>query len=130
MLSNSSARARKTRFAVLLGKSPRAIYEGVLEAGRPEGQSGCDRRRRAGLRRRTCCCDRPDLVRPSDAHRREPPRRRGARGLLPVSLTGYLGSERWRCPICLPGRRDLAGRVAAGQPIYAGGRIDAQLQAA
>jgi len=36
----------------------------------------------------------------------------------------------WRCGLVYRAGRDLAGRVCGGQPIYAGGRIDAQLQAA
>src|SRR5437899_8002635 len=123
---------QENALAVLLGKSPRAIYEDAFEAGSdPEGQTALIVVP-AGL--------------PSDLLLRRPGLVQGAQTLLAanarvavargayfptVSLTGYLGSESVALSDLFTGPAGIwQAALALGQPIYAGGRLDAQLQAA
>src|SRR6266700_1571792 len=123
---------QENALAVLLGRSPRAIYEGALEAGiDPEEQivaivvpSGLP----SDLLLR-----RPDLVQAEQTLIAANARVAVARGAYfpTVSLTGYLGSESVALSDLFTGPAGIwQAALAVGRPIYAGGRLDAQLQAA
>src|SRR6267378_1940011 len=118
--------------AVLLGKSPLAIYEGALEAGSdPEGQTVAIVVP-AGLPS-DLLLRRPDLVQAEQTLIAANARVAVARGAYfpTVSLTGYLGSESVALSDLFTGPAGIwQAALAVGQPIYAGGRLDAQLQAA
>jgi multidrug efflux system outer membrane protein len=123
---------QENALAVLLGKSPRAIYEGVLEAGSdPEGQTVAIVVP-AGLPS-DLLLRRPDLVQAEQTLIAANARVAVARAAYfpTLSLTGYLGSESVALSDLFTGPAGIwQAALAAGQPIYAGGRIDAQLQAA
>ena len=123
---------QENALAVLLGKSPRAIYEGALEAGSdPEDRTvaivvpaGLP----SGLLLR-----RPDLVQAEQTLIAANARVAVARAAYfpTLSLTGVLGSESVALSDLFTGPAGIwQAALAAGQPIYAGGRIDAQVQAA
>src|SRR5260221_8710304 len=123
---------QENALAVLLGNSPRAIYEGALEAGSdPEGRTVAIVVP-AGLPS-DLLLRRPDLVQAEQTLIAANARVAVARAAYfpALSLTGYLGSE----SVALS---DLFTRPAgiwqaalpAGQPICPRGRIDAQVQAA
>src|SRR6266851_2214722 len=118
--------------AVLLGKSARAIYEGALEAGSdPEGQTVAIVVP-AGLPS-DLLLRRPDLVQAEQTLIAANARVAVARAAYfpALSLTGYLGSESVALSDLFTGPAGIwQAALAAGQPIYAGGRIDAQVQAA
>jgi len=123
---------QENALAVLLGKSPRAIYEGTLEAGSdPEGQTAAivvPAGLPSGLLLR-----RPDLVQAEQTLVAANARVAVARAAYfpTLSLTGYLGSESVALSDLFTGPAGIwQAALAAGQPIYAGGRIDAQVQAA
>src|SRR6267142_1398167 len=123
---------QENALAVLLGKSPRAIYEGALEAGSdPEGQTAAivvPAGLPSGLLLR-----RPDLVQAEQTLVAANARVAVARAAYfpSLSLTGYLGSESVALSDLFTGPAGIwQAALAAGQPIYAGGRIDAQVQAA
>src|SRR5712692_2247356 len=123
---------QENALAVLLGKSPRAIYEGALEAGSdPEGESLAIVVP-AGLPS-DLLLRRPDLVQAEQTLIAANARVAVARAAYfpALSLTGYLGSESVALSDLFTGPAGIwQAALAAGQPIYAGGRIDAQVQAA
>src|SRR5712675_341793 len=123
---------QENALAVLLGKSPRAIYEGALEAGSdPEGQTAAIVVP-AGLPS-DLLLRRPDLVQAEQTLIAANARVAVARAAYfpTLSLTGYLGSESVSLADLFTGPAGIwQAALAAGQPIYAGGRIDAQVQAA
>ena len=123
---------QENALAVLLGKSPRAIYEGALEAGSdPEGQTVAIVVP-AGLPS-DLLLRRPDLVQAEQTLIAANARVAVARAAYfpTLSLTGYLGSESVALSDLFTGPAGIwQAALAAGQPIYAGGRIDAQVQAA
>ena len=123
---------QENALAVLLGKSPRAIYEGALEAGSdPEGQTAAIVVP-AGLPS-DLLLRRPDLVQAEQTLIAANARVAVARAAYfpTLSLTGSLGSESVALSDLFTGPAGIwQAALAAGQPIYAGGRIDAQLQAA
>jgi outer membrane protein, multidrug efflux system len=123
---------QENALAVLLGKSPRAIYGGVLEAGSdPEGQTVAIVVP-AGLPS-DLLLRRPDLVQAEQTLIAANARVAVARAAYfpTLSLTGYLGSESVALSDLFTGPAGIwQAALAAGQPIYAGGRIDAQVQAA
>jgi multidrug efflux system outer membrane protein len=123
---------QENALAVLLGKSPRAIYESVLEAGSdPEGQTAAIVVP-AGLPS-NLLLRRPDLVQAEQTLIAANARVAVARAAYfpTLSLTGYLGSESVALSDLFTGPAGIwQAALAAGQPIYAGGRIDAQVQAA
>src|SRR6266699_2790432 len=123
---------QENALAVLLGRSPRAIYEGALEAGiDPEEQivaivvpSGLP----SDLLLR-----RPDLVQAEQTLIAANARVAVARAAYfpRISLTGSLGSESVALSDLFTGPAGIwQAAIAVSQPIYAGGRIDAQVQAA
>ena len=123
---------QENALAVLLGKSPRAIYAGELEAGSdPEGQTAAivvPTGLPSGLLLR-----RPDLVQAEQTLIAANARVAVARAAYfpTLSLTGYLGSESVALSDLFTGPAGIwRAALAAGQPIYTGGRIDAQVQAA
>jgi multidrug efflux system outer membrane protein len=123
---------QENALAVLLGKSPRAIYEGALEAGSdPEGQTAAIVVP-AGLPS-DLLLRRPDLVQAEQTLIAANARVAVARAAYfpTLSLTGSLGRESVALSDLFTGPAGIwQAALAAGQPIYAGGRIDAQLQAA
>jgi outer membrane protein, multidrug efflux system len=118
--------------AVLLGRSPRAIYEGALDAGGdPEGQTAAVVVP-AGVPSELLL-RRPDLVQAEQNLVAARARVAVARAAYfpTISLTGFLGSESVALSDLFTGPAGIwQAAVALGQPIYAGGRIDAQVQAA
>ncbi len=123
---------QENALAVLLGKSPRAIYEDAFEAGSdPEGQTALIVVP-AGLPS-DLLLRRPDLVQAEQTLIAANARVAVARAAYfpTLSLTGYLGSESVALSDLFTGPAGIwQAALAAGQPIYAGGRIDAQVQAA
>src|SRR5712692_1641600 len=123
---------QENALAVLLGQSPRAIYEGALEAGGdPEGETVAIVVP-AGLPS-DLLLRRPDLVQAEQTLIAANARVAVARAAYfpTLSLTGYLGSESVALSDLFTGPAGIwQAALAAGQPIYAGGRIDAQVQAA
>ena len=123
---------QENALAVLLGQSPRAIYEGALEAGGdPEGETVAIVVP-AGLPS-DLLLRRPDLVQAEQTLIAANARVAVARAAYfpTLSLTGYLGSESVALSDLFTGPTGIwQAALAAGQPIYAGGRIDAQVQAA
>jgi outer membrane protein, multidrug efflux system len=118
--------------AVLLGRSPRAIYEGALDAGAdPEGETAAVVVP-AGLPS-DLLLRRPDLVQAEQGLVAANARVAVARtAYFPaISLTGFLGSESTSLSDLFTGPAGVWQAAAAlAQPIYAGGRLDAQLDAA
>ena len=118
--------------AVLLGKSPREIYEGALEAGSDPEDRTVAIVVPAGLPS-DLLLRRPDLVQAEQTLIAANARVAVARAAYfpTLSLTGYLGSESVALSGLFTGPAGIwQAALAAGQPIYAGGRIDAQVQAA
>ena len=118
--------------SVLLGKSPRAIYEGALEAGSdPEGQTVAIVVP-AGLPS-DLLLRRPDLIQAEQTLIAANARVAVARAAYfpTLSLTGYLGSDSVALSDLFTGPAGIwQAALALSQPIYAGGRIDAQVQVA
>src|SRR5213594_2981845 len=123
---------QENALAVLLGKSPRAIYEGALEAGSDPEDRTLAIVVPAGLPS-DLLLRRPDLVQAEQTLIAANARVAVARAAYfpTLSLTGYLGSESVALSDLFTGPAGIwQAALAAGQPIYAGGRIDAQVQAA
>src|SRR3981189_3482649 len=126
-------RARQENaLAVLLGKSPRAIYEGALEAGSdPEGETVAIVVP-AGLPS-DLLLRRPDLVQAEQTLIAANARVAVARAAYfpTLSLTGHLGSESVALSDLFTGPAGIwQAALAAGQPISAGGGPAAPAQAA
>src|SRR5437773_2265402 len=123
---------QENALAVLLGKSPRAIYEGALEAGSDPEDRTVAIVVPAGLPS-DLLLRRPDLVQAEQRLIATNARVAVARAAYfpTLSLTGPLGSESVVLSDLFTGPAGIwQAALAAGQPIYAGGRIDAQVQAA
>jgi len=123
---------QENALAVLLGKSPRAIYEGALEVGSDPEDRTVAIVVPAGLPS-DLLLRRPDLVQAEQTLIAANARVAVARAAYfpTLSLTGYLGSESVALSDLFTGPAGIwQAALAAGQPIYAGGRIDAQVQAA
>ncbi len=123
---------QENALAVLLGNSPRAIYEGALEAGSDPEDRTVAIVVPAGLPS-DLLLRRPDLVQAEQTLIAANARVAVARAAYfpTLSLTGYLGSESVALSDLFTGPAGIwQAALAAGQPIYAGGRIDAQVQAA
>ena len=123
---------QENAMAVLLGKSPRAIYEGALEAGSDPEDRTVAIVVPAGLPS-DLLLRRPDLVQAEQTLIAANARVAVARAAYfpTLSLTGYLGSESVALSDLFSGPAGIwQAALAAGQPIYAGGRIEAQVQAA
>src|SRR6266705_395956 len=122
---------QENALAVLLGKSPRAIYEDALEAGSDPEDRTAAIVVPAGLPS-DLLLRRPDLVQAEQRLIAANARVAVARAAYfpTLSLTGSLGSESVALSDLFTGPAGIWQAVlAAGQPIYAGGRIDAQVQA-
>jgi len=123
---------QENALAVLLGKSPRAVYEGALEAGSDPEDRTVAIVVPAGLPS-DLLLRRPDLVQAEQTLIAANARVAVARAAYfpTLSLTGTLGSESVALSDLFTGPAGIwQAALAAGQPIYAGGRIDAQVQAA
>src|SRR5882757_7324568 len=123
---------QENALAVLLGKSPRAIYEGALEAGSDPEDRTVAIVVPAGLPS-DLLLRRPDLVQAEQTLIAANARVAVARAAYfpTLSLTVFLGSESVALSDLFTGPAGIwQAALAAGQPIYAGGRIDAQVQAA
>ena len=123
---------QENALAVLLGKSPRAIYEGALEAGSDPEDRTLAIVVPAGLPS-DLLLRRPDLVQAEQTLIAANARVAVARAAYfpTLSLTGTLGSESVALSDLFTGPAGIwQAALAAGQPIYTGGRIDAQVQAA
>ena len=123
---------QENALAVLLGRSPRAIYEGALEAGTDPEEQTVAIVVPSGLPS-DLLLRRPDLVQAEQTLVAANARVAVARAAYfpRISLTGSLGSESVALSDLFTG---LAGiwqaAIAVSQPIYGGGRFDAQVEAA
>src|SRR6266581_3728498 len=118
---------QENALAVLLGKSPRAIYEDALEAGSDPEDRTAAIVVPAGLPS-DLLLRRPDLVQAEQRLIATNARVAVARAAYfpTLSLTGTLGSESVALSDLFTGPAGIwQAALAAGQPIYAGGRIDA-----
>src|SRR5262252_7418734 len=123
---------QENALAVLLGRSPKAIYESALDAGSDPEEQTAGIAVPAGI--------------PSDLLKRRPDLVQAEQGLIAanarigvaraayfpsISLTGYLGSESVALSDLFTGPAGIGqAAIALGQPIYQGGRIEAQVKAA
>ena len=123
---------QENALAVLLGRSPRAIYEGALEAGTdPEGETVAIVVP-TGLPS-DLLLRRPDLVQAEQTLIAANARVAVARAAYfpRISLTGSLGSESVALSDLFTGPAGIwQAAIAVSQPIYGGGRFDAQVEAA
>ncbi len=123
---------QENALAVLLGRSPRAIYEGALEAGTDPEEQTVAIVVPAGLPS-DLVLRRPDLVQAEQTLIAANARVAVARAAyLPrISLTGSLGSESVALSDLFTGPAGIwQAAIAVSQPIYGGGRFDAQVEAA
>ena len=123
---------QESALAVLLGRSPRAIYEGAIDAGRDADARSPAIVVPAGLPS-DLLLRRPDLLETEQRLIAAKARIAVARAAYfpTISLTGYLGSESVALGDLFSGPAGI-WQVAVGlsQTIFGGGRIDAQVQAA
>src|SRR5712671_4137469 len=123
---------QENALAVLLGNSPRAIYEGALEAGSDPEDRTVAIVVPAGLPS-DLLLRRPDLVQAEQTLIAANARIAVARAAYfpRISLTGSLGSESVALSDLFTGPAGIwQAAIAVGQPIYGGGRFDAQVEAA
>ncbi len=123
---------QETTLAVLLGRSPKAIYEDTVDAGTdPENATAVvavpsDMPSQLLLRR-------PDLVEAEQRLVAANARIGAARALYfpAISLTGYLGSESIALGSLFTGPAGIWGlAIALAQPLFGGARIDSQVEGA
>jgi multidrug efflux system outer membrane protein len=123
---------QENALAVLLGRSPKAIYEGALEAGAdPEGETVAIVV--PGGLPSELLLRRPDLVQAEQTLIAANARVAVARAAYfpRISLTGSLGSESVALSDLFTGPAGIwQAAIAVSQPIYGGGRFDAQVEAA
>ncbi len=123
---------QESALAVLLGRSPRAIYDRALEAGSDPEEQTVEIAVPAGIPS-NLLVRRPDLVQAEQGLIAANARIAVARAAYfpSISLTGYLGSESVALSDLFTGPAGIGqAAIALGQPIYAGGRLDAQVKAA
>jgi multidrug efflux system outer membrane protein len=123
---------QENALAVLLGRSPKAIYEGALEAGTDPEERTVAIVVPAGLPS-ALLLRRPDLVQVEQTLIAANARVAVARAAYfpRISLTGYLGSESVALSDLFTGPAGIwQAAIAVSQPIYGGGRFDAQVEAA
>ncbi len=123
---------QENALAVLLGRSPRAIYEGALEAGTDPEEQTVAIVVPTGLPS-DLLLRRPDLVQAEHTLIAANARVAVARAAYfpRISLTGSLGSESVALSDLFTGPAGIwQAAIAVGQPIYGGGRFDAQVEAA
>ncbi len=123
---------QENALAVLLGRSPRAIYEGALEAGTDPEEQTVAIVVPSGLPS-DLLLRRPDLVQAEQTLVAANARVAVARAAYfpRISLTGSLGSESVALSDLFTGPAGIwQAAVAVSQPIYGGGRFDAQVEAA
>ena len=123
---------QENALAVLLGRSPKAIYEGALDAGSDSEERIAAIVVPSGLPS-DLLLRRPDLVQAEQGLIAANARIGVARAAYfpTISLTGYLGSESVALSDLFTGPAGIGqAAIALGQPIYAGGRLDAQVKAA
>ena len=131
------ARAQQENaLAVLLGRSPRLIYEGGLQAGRDAGPDG-NMRAAAPMVPAGIPSDlllrRPDIVEAEQRLIAANARIGVARAAYfpGISLTGFFGSESVALTDLFTGPAGIwQAALALSQPIWGGGRIDSQVQQA
>src|SRR6266705_3232764 len=123
---------QENALAVLLGRSPRAIYEGALEAGTDPEEQTVAIVVPTGLPS-DLLLRRPDLVQAEQTLIAANARVAVARAAYfpRISLTGSLGSESVALSDLFTGPAGIwQAAIAVSQPIYGGGRFDAQVEAA
>ena len=123
---------QENALAVLLGRSPRAIYEGALEAGTDPEEQTVAIVVPSGLPS-DLLLRRPDLVQAEQTLIAANARVAVARAAYfpRISLTGSLGSESVALSDLFTGPAGIwQAAIAVSQPIYGGGRFDAQVEAA
>ncbi len=123
---------QENALAVLLGRSPRAIYEGALEAGTDPEEQTVAIVVPTGLPS-DLLLRRPDLVQAEQTLVAANARVAVARAAYfpRISLTGSLGSESVALSDLFTGPAGIwQAAIVVGQPIYGGGRFDAQVEAA
>jgi multidrug efflux system outer membrane protein len=123
---------QENALAVLLGRSPRAIYEGSFDAGSDPEEQTVEIAVPAGIPS-DLLMRRPDLVQAEQSLISANARIAVARAAYfpSISLTGYLGSESVALSDLFTGPAGIGqAAIALGQPIYQGGRIEAQVKAA
>jgi multidrug efflux system outer membrane protein len=123
---------QENALAVLLGRSPKAIYEGALDAGSDPEEQTVGIAVPAGIPS-DLLMRRPDLVQAEQGLIAANARIGVARAAYfpSISLTGYLGSESVALSDLFTGPAGIwQASLALSQPIYQGGRIEAQVKAA
>ncbi|HYT86740.1 MAG TPA: efflux transporter outer membrane subunit [Burkholderiales bacterium] len=123
---------QENALAVLLGRSPRAIYEGALEVGTDPEEQTVAIVVPSGLPS-DLLLRRPDLVQAEQTLVAANARVAVARAAYfpRISLTGSLGSESVALSDLFTGPAGIwQAAIAVSQPIYGGGRFDAQVEAA
>jgi len=123
---------QENALAVLLGRSPKAIYEGALDAGTDPEEQTVAIVVPTGLPS-DLLLRRPDLVQAEQTLVAANARVAVARAAYfpRISLTGSLGSESVALSDLLTGPAGIwQAALAVSQPIYGGGRFDAQVEAA
>jgi multidrug efflux system outer membrane protein len=123
---------QQNALAVLLGRSPKAIYEGSLDAGRDAEGTTALIAVPSGVPSELLL-RRPDLIEAEQRLIAANARINAARALYfpRISLTGYLGGESVALGSLFSGSALIWG-IAAGltQPLWAGGRIAAEVEGA
>jgi multidrug efflux system outer membrane protein len=123
---------QENALAVLLGRSPRAIYESAFDAGSDSDDQTVGIAVPAGIPS-DLLMRRPDLLQAEQLLIAANARISVARAAYfpSISLTGYLGSESVALSDLFTGPAGIGqAAIALGQPIYQGGRLDAQVKAA
>ncbi len=123
---------QENALVVLLGRSPKAIYEGALEAGADPEEQTVAIVVPGGLPSELLL-RRPDLVQAEQTLIAANARVAVARAAYfpRISLTGALGSESVALSDLFTGPAGIwQVAIAVSQPIYGGGRFDAQVEAA
>jgi len=128
VLRKQAARSRK-RARRAARQDPRAIYEGCSKREATPRARRCERRPGGFAVGPAACAGGPVQAEQTliAANARVAV---AARPTSPRSRSPLSGSEAWRCRLVYRAGRDLAGPRSRGPADLAGGRIDAQLQAA
>jgi|SRR5882672_183872 len=123
---------QENALAVLLGRSPRAIYESTFDAGSDSDDQTVGIAVPSGIPS-DLLMHRPDLVQAEQSLIAANARISVARAAYfpSISLTGYLGSESVALSDLFTGPAGIGqAALALGQPIYQGGRLEAQVKVA
>ncbi len=123
---------QENALAVLLGRSPKSIYEDTIDAGRDAEDAAVAIAVPSGMPSELLL-RRPDLIEAEQRLIAANARISAARALYfpAISLTGYLGSESIALGSLFSGAAGIWGIAAAlAQPLWTGGQIAAQVEGA